>query len=89
MDTINAFVTQVVGGDTVKIQVTDENPFNRRTYNLYEQVRLTGLEAPEAGTPASSVAKATLEKELLGKYVRLMIYTREQSGRLIATYSLS
>ncbi len=79
----------MVGGDTVKIQVTDEDPFNRRTYNLYEQVRLAGLEAPEAGTRASSLAKTKLEKEMLGKYVRLMVYTREQSGRLIATYSLS
>lgn len=89
MDTISAFVTQVVGGDTVKIQVTDESPFNRLTYNLYERVRLAGIEAPEAGTPASSLAKTKLEKEMLGKYVRLMVYTREQSGRLIATYSLS
>ncbi len=89
MDTISAFVTQVVGGDTVKIQVTDESPFNRRTYNLYERVRLTGIEAPEAGTPASSVAKTKLEREMLGKYVRMMVYTLEQSGRLISTYSLS
>lgn len=89
MDTISAFVTQVVGGDTVKVQVTYQDPFNRHEYNLYEKVLISGRDAHEVGTLASRLAKTTFEKEVLGKYVRLMIYTREQSGRLIATYSLS
>lgn len=89
MDTISAFVTQVVGSDTVKVQVTDQDPFNRRTYNLYERVRLACRDAPEGGTPASRLAKATLEKELLAKSVRLAVYSRDIDGHLIAEYSLS
>ncbi len=89
MDTISAFVTQVVGGDTVKIQVTYQDPFNRHEYNLYEKVRIAGRDTPEGGTLASRLAKATLEKELLAKSIRLTVYSRDTDGRLVAEYSLS
>jgi endonuclease YncB( thermonuclease family) len=75
---MNAFVTQIIDGDTFEIK--ECWTWNNQTGN---RVRLTGYNAPEAGTIAGDKATEKLRKLIKGKEVEIKSAKTIDRGRLV------
>jgi endonuclease YncB( thermonuclease family) len=77
-------VTQVVDGDT--FDVTPDWQWSGQTGS---RVRPTGYDAPEIDAPGGQVAKAKLERLILGKQVELGAGSKVDRGRLVCDVLLN
>lgn len=68
-------VRRVIDGDT--IEIVDAGGIRTR-------VRLRDVDAPEMDEPGGPEAKATLERQVLGRKVYVPPYARDRYGRLVA-----
>ena len=72
-DVIRGDVTNIVDGDTFDVDVTHYSKTNQISYNDKERIRIAGIEAPEIPSKAGERVKEHLEKNFLGKHVKLTI----------------
>lgn len=87
-DIILGNVVNVVDGDTFDVGVTHILERNKYSYNNRERIRIAGIDAPELSTFLGIRTKLFLEKNILGKNVRLTVQSRDVYGRLICKFFL-
>jgi endonuclease YncB( thermonuclease family) len=75
---LSAFVTSVLDGDTIKVQL-ESGPMN---------VRLANIDAPEIGQAGGGAAARALDGRLLAKEVSLDVVTKDGQEQIVAVVYL-
>lgn len=88
-DIIEGKVTEVVDGDTFRIDMTFEDEDNDYEYNTKEKIRIGGIDAPELEEPGGERSKEDLENAIDGENVRCTVYARDKYGRLVADVEIA
>jgi endonuclease YncB( thermonuclease family) len=73
---IDAFVLQVIDGDTIDVVPTGDGDERR--------IRLAGIDAPERAQPGGAEATRALSRAILNRRVRLRVEDEDAYGRLVA-----
>ena len=85
-DRIIGPVTNIVDGDTFDMEVTEVWKNNVYHYNKQERIRIADIDAPELQDAGGKRSKESLEKKISGYTVECTIQTRDDYGRLVASY---
>ncbi len=83
MDWIEGNVTDVIDGDTFKLDVKWVGKSNQANYHSKETIRLANISKPEISTAAGRLAAVVARKKYCGKYLHCDIQARDVYGRLV------
>ena len=89
MDWVEGRVTKVVDGDTFDMRVEWVGKANKETYSNNETIRIAGIDAPERGTIAGTMATQGLRAAIEGQYVHCDVQARDAYGRLVCSYRVA
>ena len=88
-DVIWGDVTEIIDGDSFRVDDTSQDERNEFPYGDSEEIRIQNINAPELPSKSGKRAKEDLEALLSGKRVRLTVHARDDFGRLICDISFS
>jgi endonuclease YncB( thermonuclease family) len=83
-DTIYGMVDSAIDGDTIIIIVTEVGDSNQHTYNRWERIRITNIDAVELGSLDGGRDKVKLENAIKRKKVQCSVQSRDPQGRVVA-----
>ena len=79
-DSVSGVVTNILGGDTFEMKVTNQGVFNENDYHDPERIRVAGIDDPDLypGHIGHDLAK------LKDKKVQCFVLARDPSGNAVA-----
>lgn len=87
-DVIWGNVTNILDGNTFKINITHRDSGNKGEYVDSERIRIKEI-VPEIPNNPEDRSKNVLERNLVGKFIRCDVQQRDDNGYLVSKVSLS